>query len=93
MDLKHPMQLAGRNLINALCPSKGFLPYWHMAVTNEYQGRYEFRPGADAHNIGRWWNAMLRLEQAIGFEIPLEAEAGMLDNLKRYGCNQPSALL
>ena len=34
------------------------------------------------HNIGRWWDAVLRLEEATGFVIPGELEAAMLTHLK-----------
>ena len=34
------------------------------------------------HNLGRWWDAMLRLEAATGFEIPAHLEAAMLANLR-----------
>ena len=35
-----------------------------------------------AHDTGRWWDAMLRLEEAIGFIIPDELEEALLRNLK-----------
>ncbi len=31
-----------------------------------------------AHNIGRSWDAILRLEAATGFAIPCNVDAGML---------------
>ncbi len=43
-----------------------------------------------AHDVGRWWDAMLRLEAAIGTPIP--AEAAMLRNLELLTDN-PAGLL
>ncbi len=36
-----------------------------------------------SHNVGRWWDALLRLEAATGFIIPPELEVPMLEHLKR----------
>jgi len=36
-----------------------------------------------AHDVGRWWDAILRLEHATGFSIPAHMEDAMLANLKR----------
>lgn len=91
VDMGDP-RMVGENLINALCPRKNYLPYWQMVVGNDYRGRYEFRDECNAHNIGRWWDAVLRLEDAVGFAIPLEAEAGMLANLQMY-CGNPWGIL
>jgi len=84
LTLKKHMSLAGNNLINTLAPQKGYLPYWMMRVDHEYRADLWFRPECDAHNIGRWWDAMLRLEDATGFQIPKEVEAGMLRNFWKY---------
>lgn len=86
------MELAGKNLLNALCPTRNYLPYWEMKVDDDYRGRYKFRQSCNAHNIGRWWDTMLKLEDAIGFNIPLEAEGGMLQNLWKY-CDNPTGIL
>jgi hypothetical protein len=45
-----------------------------------------------AHDTGRWWDAMLRLEAATGFQIPPKLEAAMLCNIQRLMGN-PDALL
>ena len=45
-----------------------------------------------AHDLGRWWDAVLRLEEAIGFVIPAEYEAACLGNLQRLTDN-PDRLL
>lgn len=60
-----------------LNPEKDFLP----------TGGYEI-----AHDTGRWWDAMLRYEAASGLRIPAQAEAAMMDNLRRLTDN-PTALL
>ncbi len=87
MTLKEQMEFAGQNLLNSLEPEKNYLPYW---LFNE-KGDGWFRPG-DQHNIGRVWDALLRLEDATGFDIPKEVETGMLSNLWEY-CDNPSGIL
>lgn len=93
LTLKEQMSLAGNNLIHVLAPQKDYLPYWRMRVDHEYRADLWFRPGCDAHNIGRWWDAMLRLEDAAGFQIPADVEAGMLRNFRRYTDNPWGILL
>ena len=80
MDLKPVMELAGRNLLNCLCPTRNYQPYWSMRVDAEY--RAEMFWAGNIHNIGRWWDAMLRLEEATHFAIPAHIEAAMLENLR-----------
>lgn len=76
-DLKQSLELGGRGLLAWLDPDRDHLP----------TGGYEV-----AHDVGRWWDAVLRLEQATGFVIPAPVEAAMLANLKRLTAN-PDALL
>lgn len=45
-----------------------------------------------AHDTGRWWDAMLRLEAITGTRIPEAAETAMLQNL-RVMTDNPAALL
>ena len=80
MDLSHTMELAGRNLLNCLSPAMNFHPYWAMRMDVDYRGEMVFF--GNIHNLGRWWDAMLRLEAATGFEIPAHLEAAMLANLR-----------
>jgi len=68
VDLKASMILAGQSLLNCLNPDMEFLP----------TGGYEI-----AHDTGRWWDAMLRLEHVVDFEIPADIEGAMLRNLQR----------
>ena len=93
LTLKKHMSLAGDNLISILAPQKDYLPYWMMRVDNQYRADLWFRPRCDAHNIGRWWDVMLRLEDATGFRIPKEVEAGMLRNFWKYTDNPFGILL
>lgn len=79
LNLKDSLKIAGQNLLNCLCSTRNYLPYWCLDVKRNY--RAEFLFGWPAHNIGRWWDAMLRLENAIGFPIPAYLEASMLKNL------------
>ena len=68
MNLRESIELAGQNLLNTLNPSHDYFP----------------DPGyCPAHNTGRWWDAMLRLEHATGFCIPGELEGAMWRNLQR----------
>lgn len=76
-SLKESMQLAGKCHIAWLDPDRDWMP----------TGGYEV-----AHDTGRWWDAMLRLEDATGFAIPPEVEAAMLRNLQRLTGN-PDGLL
>ena len=80
MDLTRTMELAGRNLLNCLSPAMNFHPYWAMRMDVDYRGEMVFF--GNIHNLGRWWDAMLRLEAATGFEIPAHLEAAMLANLQ-----------
>ncbi|MBI2939907.1 MAG: hypothetical protein HYY04_05660 [Chloroflexi bacterium] len=82
VDLKHSMGLAGQNLLNCLCPTRNYLPYWALDVDRDY--RAEFRFSWPAHNLGRWWDAMLRLEAATDFALPAREEGAMLENLRRF---------
>ncbi|MAE62265.1 MAG: hypothetical protein CMJ49_13030, partial [Planctomycetaceae bacterium] len=81
MDLIPAMQRAGQCLLNWADPQSEALS----------AGGYEV-----AHNIGRWFDAVLRLEHTIGFTIPPEHEAKMLrllqlltDNPDRMLINRP----
>lgn len=75
--LKQSMELAGQCCLAWLDSEKDFM------VT----GGYEV-----AHDTGRWWDAMLRLEAAIGFVIPEHLEVAMMRNLKMLTDN-PDGLL
>jgi len=46
-----------------------------------------------AHDTGRWWDAMLRLEAATGDPIPADIEAAMLQNLQALLANPDGLLL
>jgi len=75
--LEQSMRRAGNCCLAWLDPNHDFFP----------TGGYEV-----AHDTGRWWDAMLRLEAATGFEIPPKREAAMLRNIQRLMSN-PDALL
>jgi hypothetical protein len=77
MDLTSHLNLAGNALLGMLNPEREFLP----------TGGYEI-----AHDLGRWWDAVLRLEEATGFVIPAELEAASLRNLHALTGN-PDRLL
>jgi hypothetical protein len=77
MDLRFRLELAGSALLALLDPEKDLMP----------TGGWEV-----AHDLGRWWDAALRLEEAIGFVIPAELEAASLRNLQRLTDN-PDRLL
>jgi hypothetical protein len=82
LTLEQSLRLAGQNLLAILNPEDNYLPYWNLAVSPDYKASLiRWWP---AHNIGRWWDAMLRLEDAIGFEIPKAIEAAMLKNVRRF---------
>jgi hypothetical protein len=78
MNLRHRLGLAGNALLAMLDPEHDHMP----------TGGYEV-----AHDLGRWWDAVLRLEEAIGFSIPAELEAASLSNLQRLTDNPDRLLL
>ena len=82
MNIKGSLNLAGMNLLHCLCPRQNYLPYWHLVVDKQLNAAFERRwPG---HNIGRWWDALLRLEDATDFMIPAHIEAAMLQNTHEF---------
>ena len=86
MNLKHVMELGAQNLLDLGNPERNYLPPFKIPD-----------PGAPAedhawnHNIGRWLDAMLRLEKTIGWKIPPEQERAMVENLKKF-CENPDCL-
>jgi hypothetical protein len=75
--LRDRLELAATGLMSILDPEKDLMP------TRGYEV---------AHDLGRWWDAALRLEETIGFVIPAELEAAALRNPKRFTDN-PDRLL
>ncbi|MBK8024996.1 MAG: hypothetical protein IPK19_27175, partial [Chloroflexi bacterium] len=73
LTLEESLRLAGKHLLGILNPEDNFLPYLQLTVKENYDAA--FLRWWPAHNIGRWLDAMLRLEEAIGFEIPAEIDA------------------
>jgi len=91
MDLRPSLELAGRNLINILDPTHQYLPFFKIDINRELCGwALLYSMG---HNIGRWWDAMLRLEEATGFVIPADIEAVMLTNIHAFYDNPDHLLL
>ena len=80
LTLKESMELAGQNLIDALAPAYDNMPFWSVDIDPELRARCIM--ACPSHNIGRWWDALLRLEAATGFAIPALAEAAMLGHLE-----------
>jgi hypothetical protein len=82
LSLEQSLRLAGQNLLGILNPEDNYLPYWMLKVDPDYKASLErWWP---AHNIGRWLDAMLRLEEAIGFDIPRVVETAMVQNTQRF---------
>ena len=79
VDLKESLRLAGDNLMANLDPKQHYLPNFHARPIGD--GTVAIDAGWANHNLGRWWDAMLRLQAAIGYAIPAEAEAAMKENL------------
>jgi hypothetical protein len=76
-SLKQAAELGGQAMLAWMDPQAGYMP-----ITGYEQ----------AHDVGRWWDAILRLEHATGFSIPAHIEDAMLANLKRLTEN-PARLL
>ena len=91
MDLLPHLMLGGKNLLDCLNPTSNYLPYWYMVVDAERRAEYRFRPHCTGHNIGRWWNTMLRLEASVGFSIPSVIDQAMLVNTWHLAAN-PSGI-
>ena len=79
LTLRQSMQLAGENLLHTLSPDFDWLPYWSVSVDRDLRAKCNM--GGPGHNVGRWWDALLRLEAATGFAIPGHLEEAMLRNL------------
>ena len=75
MRILEAMELAGQNLLSVLSPAYQYMPCWNVWIERDLKATCNF--GAPQHNIGRWWDAMLRLEAATGFVIPARIEAAM----------------
>ncbi len=78
MDLKHRLQLAGRSLLAILDREAHLLPTGGWQVS---------------HDLGRWWDAVLRLEESISFKIPTELEQASLRNLRILTDNSARMLI
>ena len=87
MNLKHHMELGGTHLLEMLSPPNNYLPYFDLLVASDGAAQMNRRWKAPSHNVPRWWDAMLRLERAIGFVIPAPIEAAMLQNLHMFTDN------
>ena len=82
MDLKPSMLLAAKNLEHCLCSTAQDLPYHKFHIDTDYNAAilcYDMN-----HNLGRLWDAWLRLSDAIGYEIPPDIESAMLRNTRRF---------
>lgn len=77
MNMKDRVELAGHNMLGMLDAENDFMP----------NGGYEV-----AHDLGRWWDAILRVEECVGFKIPAELEAASLKNLQ-WLTDNPDRLL
>ena len=76
LTLRQSMELAGTNLLSSLSPNDDHLPLWSVTIEPDLRARR--RMYWPEHNIGRWWDALLRLEALTGFAIPEDMEAAML---------------
>ncbi len=92
VDLRASMELGGRHLVELLSPDKNYLPYWNITFEPQSQDS-RFNLGWPAHNLGRWWDAMLRLENATGYMIPAKEEGQMLKNLEHFFDNEDHIVL
>ncbi|HNU98402.1 MAG TPA: hypothetical protein PKK20_00500 [Verrucomicrobiota bacterium] len=82
LSLEASLRLAGQNLLAILNPEDNYLPYWELSVSPRYEAA--LKRWWPAHNIGRWLDAMLRLRQVMGFDIPEPIEKAMVENTKRF---------
>ena len=76
MTLKESMELGGECLLRWLDAKRDYTAYGTWIT----------------HDVGRWWDAMLRLENTTGFPIPAEIEGASLRNL-HWLTDNPDGLL
>lgn len=76
-NLKETMELGAECLIGWCNPERNYLPMQWLFT----------------HDLGRWYDAMLRLEDATGYEIPGHIEEAMLCNLNWIVNNNSDGLL
>jgi len=86
VNLKQIMDLAGQNMLNCCNPERNYLPYFVVPDPGAAGGDHAWN-----HNIGRWLDALLRLEEATGWKIPPERLAIMEENLRKF-CENPDSL-
>lgn len=86
LDLKRIMELGGQNLLDCCNPQRNYLPYFVVSDPGAAPGDHAWN-----HNIGRWLDALLRLEEATGWKIPPERLAIMEENLRKF-CENPDNL-
>ena len=77
-SIKESMLLCEKCLIAWLDTERDFFP----------TGGWEI-----AHDTGRWWDGMLRLEAVTEYKIPIDIERKMLRNLKKLMNNQYGMLI
>jgi hypothetical protein len=82
VDLKRSLHMAGENLLRSLDPKRHHLPNWN--VWSGRDGTVSVSTIWPGHNLGRWWDAMTRLQDATGFPVPFKAEAAMKKNIFRF---------
>jgi hypothetical protein len=82
INVADSLRLAGNHLLAILNPEENYLPYWELTVEPDYTAA--LKRWWPAHNLGRWWDAMTRLEAATGFQIPPEIDAAMQENVRRF---------
>lgn len=80
-DLKQRMNLAGDNLVAMINPNHHNMPNFLINVSPDGKADIEFFHVS--HNVGRWVEAMVRLETATGYTIPKEIDSAMIDNIHR----------
>ena len=85
VDLPASVKLAGQNLIECLDRDNGFRPRRAINLIRKdgkiqasYDGCFPY------HDLGRCWDALLRLEAATDFRIPQNVEASLLKTTKQY---------
>jgi 5-formyltetrahydrofolate cyclo-ligase len=89
INLGRSMNLAGENLVHMLNPKYDYLPNFLIAVEPDLSADQQMF--FMSHNIGRWIDAMYRLEKATGFAAAKNIQDAMLRNVKSF-CDNPDDL-
>lgn len=82
ITVEESMKLAGQHLLASLDRDNQYYPYWEMHIDPDFKATYN---SANVnHNLGRIWDALLKLEDVSDFRIPPDIEGGLIATTKTF---------